>query len=191
LKGLIRLICRSRVYSASAEATADNVADRRSHSRFYPKRLHAEVLLDAVDTVTLSTTSFAGMPAGTRAVQLPDTGFNSYFLNVFGQPQAATACECERLTEANLAQSLHLLNSQEMQSKLSGDAGRAAKLAADPRGDQEKVRELYLIALSRPPRAEELAAATTYLGGKPDNRREAFEDLVWGLVNSKEFMFNH
>lgn len=190
LKVLIRLICQSRVYSSSADAIEDNLGDRRSYSRFYPKRLQAEVLLDAVDQVTQTTSSFAGMPAGTRAVELPDTGFDSYFLSVFGQSRSATACECERSQEANLAQSLHLLNSEEMQKKLSADNGRASKLAADTRSDEEKVRELYLIALSRPPHDNELGWAVEYLQNK-ENRREAYEDVVWTLVNSKEFMFNH
>ncbi len=190
LKALVRLICTSRVYSSSSDASDGNLADRRSHSRYYPKRLTAEVLLDAVDRVTLNTTTFAGMPLGTKAIELPDSGFSSYFLDVFGQPDARTACECERSQEANLAQSLHLLNSEEMQAKLSTDGGRAAKLAADPRSDEEKLRELYLITLARPPRSDELAATLQYFAGK-ENRREAYEDVVWGLVNSKEFMFNH
>ena len=190
LKSLVRLICNSRVYSSAGDANADNLGDRRSYSRFYPKRMQAEVLLDAVDQVADSTTQFAGMPVGTRAIELPDTGFDSYFLSVFGQPRSSTACECERSQEANLAQSLHLLNSDEMQKKLSADGGRAAKLAADSRSDEEKIRELYLIALSRQPRADEVASALEYLSGKT-NRREAYEDVVWTLVNSKEFMFNH
>jgi hypothetical protein len=190
MRQLIRLICRSRAYSAVGDANEHNLGDHRSYSRFYPKRLQAEVLLDAVDKVTLSQTQFAGMPAGTRAVELPDAGFSSYFLDVFGQPGATTACECERMQEANLAQSLHLLNSDEMQKKLSAESGRAAKYAADPRSDEVKVRELYLIALSRQPRADELATALAYLSGK-ENQREAYEDVVWTLVNSKEFMFNH
>ncbi len=190
IKSLVRMICRSRVYSSAADANEDNLGDRRSYSRFYPKRLQAEVLLDAVNQVTLSTTPFAGMPAGTRAIELPDTGFSSYFLDVFGEPNSATACECERSQEANLAQSLHLLNSDEMQKKLAADGGRAAKLAADGRSDEDKVRELYLIALSRQPQPAELTAAINYLAAK-ENKREAYEDVVWTLVNSKEFMFNH
>ena len=191
LKALIRLICQSQTYHSQSDAIADNLQDRRSYSRFYPKRLQAETLLDAVDRVTLSETRFKGMPTGVRAVALPDTGFDSYFLNVFGQPNSVSACECERTQEANLAQSLHLLNSDEMQKKLATDNGRAAKLAADThRSDEEKVKELYLVALSRQPRPNELKATIDYLGRK-ENRREAFEDVVWSVVNSKEFLFNH
>lgn len=191
LKALIRLICQSETYSSKSDAIPDNLQDRRSYSRFYPKRLQAETLLDAVDRVAMSETRFAGMPPGVRAVALPDTGFKSYFLTVFGQPKSMSACECERTQEANLAQSLHLLNSEEMQKKLSTENGRAATLAAETeRSDEEKVRELYLIALSREPNANEMEVTVEYLEQK-ENRREAFEDVVWAVVNSKEFLFNH
>ncbi len=191
LKQLIRTITMSQMYSFSGDANYDNLLDRRSYSRFYPKRLAAEVLLDAVDDVTHSRTAFAGMPTGTRAVSLPDTNFDSYFLQVFGRPESTTACECERSQDANLAQSLHLLNSEQMQSKLAEDSGRAAMLAADEsRSDADKVTELYRMSLSRSPNEIELKTMLTYLGSKP-NRREAFEDLIWSLLNSKEFLFNH
>jgi hypothetical protein len=191
LKALARLIVQSNTYALDYDASDANLGDRRSYARFYPKRLTAEVLLDAVDTVTGFTTRFDGMPPGTRAVGLPDTGFASYFLDVFGQPSSTTACECERSQEANLAQSLHLLNSAEIQNKLSADSGRAARLAADQqRTDEAKIRELYWIALSRAPSDHEVKATLTYLAGK-ENRRAAYEDVIWSLINSKEFVFNH
>lgn len=191
IKALVRLISLSQTYAASSDATEENVIDRRSHSRFYPKRLQAETLLDSIDFVTGAATTFAGMPAGTRAVQLPDTGFNSYFLTVFGQPDSKTACECERSSEANLAQSLHLLNSEEMQKKLTADNGRAATFATDTtRPVEAKIRELYKLAFSREPVDQEMKSAISYLGER-HNQREPWEDLIWALVNSKEFLFNH
>ncbi len=191
LKQLIRWIVQSKTYALDSQPLPRNLGDRRSYSRFYPKRLQAEVLLDAVDRVTLSPTRFAGMPASTRAVALPDTGFASYFLDVFGQPNSATACECERSQDANLAQSLHLLNSEEMQKKLSADQGRAFRLASDDaRPDDVKVTELYQLTLSRSPTEAELKTLVKYLSDKED-RRKAFEDVVWSLINSKEFLFNH
>lgn len=190
MKALIRLIVLSRVYQFDSDAVGNNLADRRSYSRFYPRRLPAEVLLDAIDKVTQSQTQFAGMPPGTRAVALPDTGFSSYFLNVFGRPASTTACECERSQEPNLAQNLHLLNSEEIQKKLSSDVGRAAQLAADARPNHEKIQELYRIALSRTANDDELKTTLAYLAGKT-NVREAYEDIVWSLINSKEFLFNH
>ncbi len=189
-KRLIRLIVTSHTYQLDSEALDDNLGDRRSYSRYYPKRLQAEVLLDAIDHVTHSQTKYAGMPPGTRAVALPDTGFSSYFLTVFGRPQSTTACECERSQEANLSQSLHLLNSEEIQDKLSSDTGRAAQLVADPRPDQEKIAELFRIAFSRPPTDDELKATLTYVTTKQE-RRQAYEDVIWSLINSKEFLFNH
>jgi hypothetical protein len=191
MKALIRVIVQSKSYQLDSDAIDENLGDRRSYSRFYPKRLPAEVLLDAIDHVTQSPTRFAGMPPGTRAIALPDTGFSSYFLTVFGRPASTTACECERSQEANLSQSLHLLNSQEIQAKLSHDAGRAARLAVDDdRGDQQNIQELYRVAFNRNPSDQELKSTLTYLAGK-QNRREAYEDVVWSLINSKEFLFNH
>jgi Protein of unknown function (DUF1553)/Protein of unknown function (DUF1549) len=191
MQALIRLIVQSKTYQFQSDATEQNLADRRSYSRFYPKRMRAEVLLDAIDAITDAPTRFAGMPANVRAVALPDNGFDSYFLEVFGRPAATTACECERSQEPSLAQNLHLLNSKEMQAKLSVETGRAAKLAADAsQPDEAKIRDLYRLAFSREPNDEELKMTLAYLAEKP-NRREAFEDVVWSLVNSKEFLFNH
>ena len=192
LKGLVRLICTSTTYRLSSEANDQNLADQSSYSRYYPKRLQAEVLLDAIDQVVGSSTAFDGMPAGTRAVSLPDTSFNSYFLTVFGRPDSASACECERSQEATLAQSLHLLNSSDVQAKLSNDAANPARLALDSSVDHPThLRELYLRAFSRQPTAEELQTALGYIERKKANLREAYEDLVWALINSKEFVFNH
>lgn len=192
VKGLVRLICTSTTYRLSSEANDQNLADQSSYSRYYPKRLQAEVLLDAIDQVVGSTTAFDGMPAGTRAVSLPDTNFSSYFLTVFGRPDSASACECERSQEATLAQSLHLLNSSDVQAKLANEAAIPALFAKDSSVDHPThVRDLYLRAFSRQPTAEELQTALSYIERKKANLREAYEDLVWALINSKEFIFNH
>jgi hypothetical protein len=205
LKHLVRTICRSTTYQLSSLPNEYNAADRQSFSRYYPKRLNAEVLLDAVDQVTKGTTPFANLPASTRAVQLPDNSFNAqnYFLTVFGRPEASSACECERSTDASLAQSLHLFNSAELQTKVAGEEGRAAVLTKEKeRSDEEKVRELYLWAFARQPDGQELQMASAHLSraakdkdGKPLGpeivKRQGYEDLVWALINTKEFLFNH
>lgn len=190
LKYLVNLICTSKTYQLSAEPNEYNQADKQNYARFYPRRLDAETMLDAIDQVTGVPTAFAGLPSGYRAGQLPDNGFQNYFLTVFGRPEASSACECERSTDASLAQSLHLLNSQDILGKVSFDAGRAAKLAADTRPFEERMRELYLLAFSRLPEADELEVARNYVTSKQSSR-EAFEDVVWALVNTKEFLFNH
>jgi hypothetical protein len=204
LKHLIQSICTSTTYQLNAAANELNIRDTNCYSRFYPKRLTAEVLLDAIDDVVGSRSPFDGMPVGTRAVELPDTSFASYFLTVFGRPDSTTACECERSTSSTLAQSLHLLNSKEMQTKLSFDGGRAVQWAKLPnidaalspaenirRSAPQQIQELYLRSLGRSPTDSEQTVALEYLMQRSDRLREAYEDLLWGIVNSKEFLFNH
>lgn len=202
MKQLIRTLTRSRAYQLSASPVQGNIADRQNFSRYYPKRLMAEVLFDAVNTVVKSQTNFKDLAIGTRAVALPDNSFNagSYFLTVFGRPDSSSACECERTMEASLAQSLHLLNADEIQNKLASSSGRAALLAKDTRSDADKVKEIYLMAVSREPETDELANATAYLtkkvegvpsGELPQAKQKAWEDLLWVVINTKEFLFNH
>ena len=191
LKQLVRTICNSSTYQLSSEPNEWNRDDKQNFSRYYPKRLNAEVLLDSINQVTGTSTSFGGVPAGTRATQLPDNGFSSYFLTVFGRPESSSACECERSSEANLAQSLHLLNSSEIQGKLTAGDGRAAKLSADKERDHNaKIQELYLLAFSRDPSSEESEIATSHIE-KTGDAKVAYEDIVWALINTKEFLFNH
>ncbi len=191
LKGLVRTIVQSNVYQFSSEPNEYNLNDKQNFSRYYPKRLTAEVLLDSVDVATLAPTAFGGLPTGTRAVQLPDTSVNSYFLTVFGRPESASACECERSGEANLAQSLHLLNSSEIQGKLSAGGGRAAQFIRDKdKKPEENIRALYLQVFSRLPTAEEAKIAAAHVE-KHENKQQAYEDIIRALINTKEFLFNH
>jgi hypothetical protein len=190
LKHLVRTICTSTTYQLSAEPNEFNKNDKQNYSRFYPRRLDAEILLDAIDQVTAVPTSFPGMPVGTRAIQLPDNGFNSYFLTVFGRPEASSACECERSSEASLAQSLHLLNSKDILGKVAADDGMAAQLCTVSDPLEERMRRLYLLAFAREPDGDELQIARDYVQSK-ESPREAFEDIVWALLNTKEFLFNH
>jgi hypothetical protein len=190
LKGLVRTICTSSAYQLSSEPNEFNKDDKQNFSSFYPRRLNAEPLYDAINQVAGTNVAFAGMPVGTRAVQLPDSGFNDYFLMVFGKPQAESACECERSAEANLAQSLHLLNSTDIQSKLSANGGRVDLLTKDTeKSDADKIMELYYWAFARSPREAELQFVLDYIERKP-NKRQAYEDVLWALFNTKEFLFN-
>lgn len=191
LKELVRTICRSQTYQLASEPLPDNQADRRNFSHYYPKRLQAEVLYDALHQLTGTVPEFAGLPAGTRAVQLPDSSISNYFLQVFGRPEGTSACECERSSEANLAQSLHLLNSEEVQARIGAEGGRVARLAADESlTDAARVAELYAWAFARRPTDEELQLTLGHLQQVGD-KRQALEDIVWALVNTKEFQFNH
>lgn len=189
LKQLVRVICTSSAYQLSSEPNEYNASDKQNFSSFYPRRMNAEPLYDAINQTAGTNVNFTGMPIGTRAVQLPDSGFNDYFLQVFGKPQAESACECERSSEANLAQSLHLLNSTDIQGKLAAGAGRCQALAADTeRTPEEKITEMYYAALARAPSSAELPLVLRYVEGK-ENKRQAYEDLMWALFNTKEFLF--
>ncbi len=191
LKRLARTIATSRAYGRSSAFDEADGDDRRNFARFYPRRLPAEVLLDAIDTVAGASEAFPGVPPGTRAVQLPDDGFASPFLDVFGRPKRESVCECERSAEANLSQTLHLLTSDEIQAKLTARDGRAARLAGDRRPDSAKVAELYRVALAREPTAAESGEALAFLApkGAAGVIREGYEDLIWALINTKEFLF--
>jgi hypothetical protein len=201
LKALIKTICKSRTYQLSSAPNEFNKLDKQAYARYYPKRLQAEVLLDALCQVTDSPNRFNGLPADrnspTRAIMLPDEGFTSYFLDVFGRPQRISACECERVNEANLAAVLHLLNSDEVQNKLTRPGGRADALAKadDKRPDAEKIDELFLWAFARKASAEDKKAALEHiekLSAKsgPAGKKTAYENILWAIINTKEFVFN-
>jgi hypothetical protein len=201
VKPLVRAICTSRTYQLSSEPTEHNKDDAHHFARYYPKRMAAEVLYDAVSDVTNSYPQFAipGLPQPVRrALELPDEAPGNYFLRVFGKPLRETSCDCERTTDANLAQVLHLISSEEVQAKIAAQAPpntppaqqpRALQLASDPRPEADKVRELFLWAFARLPDADELASALNHLAARADNKQKAYEDLLWALINAKEFQF--
>jgi hypothetical protein len=192
LKHLVKLMVKSRTYQLSAMPNEFNKNDKKSFARYYPRRMQAEVLYDAVSQVTQSPATFAGLPqdkyAPNRAIMLPDEAFPSYFLDVFGRPQRISACECERVSEANLAQVLHLLNSQEIQGKLARAGGRADQLAKDPRPDAAKVAELFVWAFARQPTQAQMDIALANIERNAKNRQLAYENIIWALINTKEFI---
>ena len=201
LKALIKTICKSRTYQLSSAPNEFNKLDKQAYARYYPKRLQAEVLLDALCQVTDSPNRFNGLPtdknAPNRAIMLPDEGFTSYFLDVFGRPQRISACECERVNEANLAAVLHLLNSEEVQGKITRTGGRADLLAKaeDKRPDTEKLDELFLWAFARKPSTEDKKTALEHIEkmvakNAAAGKKTAYENILWAIINTKEFVFN-
>jgi hypothetical protein len=183
------LICDRRFTSSLPNDY--NLKDKQNFSRYYPRRLSAEALYDGFHQVTATTQAYGGLPAGTRALQLPETSNAPYFLKVFGQPQGDTACECERSQEANLAQSLHLLNSSEVQDKIANASGRAVTMSAEKdRPHDARIRELYRWVYAREPNEDELKIALAHIGRHEASPKIAYEDILWALVNTKEFLFN-
>jgi hypothetical protein len=201
LKHLMRLIANSETYQRSSRATRQNASDDQHYSRSLPRRLTAEQLADALGQVTGRPETYDGVPVTFRAAQLPDTTIASELLDAFGRPPRSVVCECERSGETTMPQALFLLNGAAVNEKISSDEGAVPRLLAAHRDDPPVIDELYLLALSRLPtpreRNEHLAAIRRSLAARrsgaavADTRRETFEDLLWALINSREFLYNH
>jgi WD40 repeat protein len=191
LKQLMRTILSSRIYQLSSVPNEFNTVDTKNFSRSYRRRLPAEVLLDAVSDVTSVPDDFTGCPPGTRALQTWSYKVRSQFLDAFGRPNSSSDCPCERDARTSVVQSLHMMNSRSLQAKLSNKEGRVKQLADSKMTPDEIVAELYLTAFNRFPTADELKTATAAFVGSDATRQTATEDVLWALLNSVEFQFNH
>jgi hypothetical protein len=191
LKHLLRTILCSHVYQLSSTPNDTNLADTRNFSRSYRRRLPAEVLMDAVADFTGSPEPLDGLPAGARAVQAWNNKLDSNFLDAFGRPNSSADCPCERDRGTSIVQALHLMNSPRLQSQIASPTGRATALAKSDQSPEQIVKELYLSAYAREPDAEELKIATEAFSAPGATRQSATEDVMWALINSAEFVFNH
>jgi hypothetical protein len=192
LKHLLRTILNSRAWQASSVVAEGNAADAANvhFTRYTTKRLTAEQMADAIDFVTGTREKYVGLPLGTRAIQLPDSGVRSYLLDVFGRPARQISCECERTVKPNIAQALHLLNGDFLNNKIGDKAGRVENLIAAKTERAKAIEEIYLVTLGRPPRADELHKATSWVE-QAEDARTGLQDLMWAMLNSREFLFNH
>ncbi|MSR32279.1 MAG: DUF1553 domain-containing protein [Gemmataceae bacterium] len=190
MKSVIRMIVNSRVYQLGSQPSPHNKNDQQNFARYYARRLPAEVLFDSVNQLSGSKSGLTGINANGRAIDLPHENFGSYFLDTFDRPRRVTACECERSSSATLAQVLLLANSDEIEGKISGGDGRLAGLIKAKKSAEEIVGELYLAAFSRRPTTDEKTKITAFIN-KVENKQQAFEDVLWAILNSREFLFNH
>ncbi len=208
-KRLMKLILNSAAYQRSSKATPLNIADDRFYSRYLLRRLPAEVLLDAYSDVTGVATPFNTVAlgvtggtaksdlysTGTRAVQLPDSLMVSKFLDSFGRAERSVSCACETTTDSSVGQALHLNNGQTLNDKLRDPKSIVFRWVEKKTSDADVVTELFSRTVGRPANQQErtkfeaLLAEATKTG--PDARREALEDVVWAVLTSKEFLFNH
>jgi len=204
LKALIRAILQSETYQRSSQALPENTADHRCYSHYYPRRLLAEVLLDAYSQVTGVPSEFRidlrnqnrGLgeryPLGLRALQLPDTKVFSYFLKTFGRPDREKTCECERTAEPSVTQVLHIANGDTLNQKLAAKDNTITKLLASHTPEETLVEEVSLACLARFPTPVEKEKLLKALADAQDSeRRAAVEDIYWALLSTKEFLFNH
>lgn len=205
LKALMRVILQSAAYARSSTPAGDGTSDSRNFSHYYPKRLMAEVALDAISQVTAEPSEFSQVEfpgadfvktdfyaKGTRALQLYDSAVVSQFLRTFGRHQRTVTCECERSNEPSLVQALHLSNGDTILKKLAATDGKLESLITSGLPNYRIVEELYLSALSRYPTDAELSEILPILSEAPtEERRKALEDVFWAVLSSREFLFNH
>ena len=190
LKALMRAILQSETYQRSSVALPGNAAETRFYSRYYPRRMMAEVLLDALSHATAAPTKFKSYPDGWRTLQLPDSNVDSYFLKAFGRPDREKTCECERTDEPSVTQVLHISNGDTLNQKLTAKGNRIEKLLKQK--PDKIVEEAYLNALARYPSKAELDAfLKEFKATKEDELRPLVEDTFWAILSSKEFLFNH
>lgn len=204
LKQLIRTILESETYARSSEPLAENVDDTKYHTRYYPRRLMAEVLLDCMDQVLQTSNEFNAIsfpgadsqkttfyPRGTRAIELYDSAVSSYFLKTFGRNAREITCECERSSEPSMVQVLHLSNGDTLNQKLADPAGTIFQLIDSGASDEQVIERLFMMALSRPASDGEKKQLLSVMTEYGDQRRQAIEDVFWSVLTSTEFAFNH
>ncbi|MBM82256.1 MAG: hypothetical protein CMJ78_16950 [Planctomycetaceae bacterium] len=192
VRHLMRTIVLSDTYQRSSLANETNGHDDMNFSRAIPRRLSAESLLDSLVQATAVPESFRGAPAGFTAKQLPDANIQSEFLNLFGKPKRMEACECERDDGSNMLQALHFINGKSILSRVTNGNGRVAQLLRTKDITNEKlINELYLWSLARNPNAKEVELGLKFFAAYKGKRKEAAEDLMWALLNSKDFMLVH
>lgn len=190
LRKLVRDITVSHTYQLSTQPRDPSVTDTRNFAYAQVRRLGAETMLDAIMKVTNTQVKFPGLPLGASASQVAEGNSGVYFLNVFGRPPRTSVCTCDRKDNPTLAQSLHLINGDTVDTAIKKPGGRLDTLLAANTPPEQIISEMYVAALSRPPLPDEMGHLATYVNNAAD-KRAALEDTFWSLLNSKEFMFNH
>ena len=192
LKHLLRTIMNSRAYQLTSIKIPSNEADVQNvhYTRYTVRRLTAEQMADALDFATGTREKYPGLPLGTRAIQLPDSGVKSYLLDIFGRPARQITCECERTTQPNIGQALHFLNGDGLNKKIADPTGRIETMLKAKKTNEQIVEDLYLATLSRLPNQDEVDRAKRFIR-EAGNPRDGLQDLLWVLLNSREFVFNH
>jgi len=188
VRHLMRRIVTSRTYQLSSIANETNQHDTMNFSHAIPRRIPAEALLDSLVQATGVAEQFGGAPAGFTAAQLPDAEVTSEFLALFGKPQRMEACECERDNESNMLQALHFINGNSILRRVTDPNSRVAQLLKANMTDESLIEELYLWSLARRPTPEETVVGQKHIQAYGTDRAAAAQDLMWGLLNSRDFV---
>jgi len=201
----MRVILNSETYQRSGEVLSENIEDTKYHSRYYPRRLMAEILYDAIIDVTAVPTVFGNIvlrdgstqktefyEAGTKSLQLYDSAVQSYFLKTFGRNEREITCECERSSQPSMVQALHLSNGDTLNEKLADGKSIVAALLESGGTDEELLEQAYLTTLTRVPTGNEASSLTALMkDADAAEKRLILEDLFWALMTSREFLFQH
>lgn len=213
LRHIYRIILNSKTYQRSSMYNQENLADDRNFSRYYVRRLDAEVLIDAICQITGTTESYSSqipepftfIPKNQRSITLSDGSITSPFLDLFGRPSRDTGYESERNNHPSSAQKLHMLNSTHIQQKINNNKGLLGMDVSEPqqraqgggrksktswKSQEDALEGMYLTILSRYPTAAEKEIALDYFK-KAESRYNASVDLVWALLNTTEFIYRH
>lgn len=196
LKHLHRRIMNSRTYQLSWQPNESNKLDEKNFSHSLLRRMPAEVVMDAVNQTTGGQDEYSSnnAPPGTKTINLALSrlrgGGPEYVLGIFGRPLRTQTCDCERSGETGLAQAMYLLNDVEINTKINDQDGRLAKLMSKISDDRKLIEELYLSTLSRRPQADELERALAYVR-QAESHKTGMQDVLWSLLNLREFVFIH
>lgn len=205
LKSLMRQILTSQTYRRSSQSLPGNAAEHRYYSHFYPRRLMAEVMSDAIGDITSVRDAYTEIALNdgssekttaytpeTRALQLQDSAVRSYFLKTFGRNARDITCECERSNQPSLVQVLNLSNGTTLNDKLSAPTSRITQVLAVNAPAEQILADAWLLCLSRGPTKEESEPFLKLLTeAKPEEKRLVVEDIYWSLFTSREFLFQH
>jgi hypothetical protein len=188
-KQLVRDICNSQTYQRASAANASNAEDTKNFSHSRIRRIPAENLLDCLSQVTGVQEKFQGLPLGARAVQIADGNASNYFLTSFGRSPRQTVCAAEATTEPTLSQALHMINGDTLTRQIS-QSGQLQKMLDAGQKPMQVLESVYIACLSRKPSPEETQKFEALLAAEP-NPRTAVDDILWAVLNSREFLFNH
>jgi hypothetical protein len=196
LKQLERRILNSRAYQLSSIPNNTNAKDQMNYSHFLVHRLMSEQMVDSMTEITGIPQKFPSMPLGKRAMTIPvlPLAKSDYMMKVFGRNDLREVI-CERDTKPSVVQVMDLVSGDTIQHQITATGGRLDEWLGDSKlSNQQIVDRIYLTSLTRHPSATEVEASLAPLEGKqsdPELRRKAFEDVLWTVFNSKEFLFDH
>ena len=174
MRHMLRMICRSRTYQLSIEVNRWNDDDKINYSHAIARRLPAEVLYDAIHRVTGSVSRIPGVPVGTRAAALPDSGVNlpDGFLSNLGRPARESVCECERSSGLQLGPVMALISGPTVEAAVSDAQSELSKLVATEKDDAKLIGEIFLRVLNRPATAQEIEIGLAALRRLPEAHKQ-------------------